>query len=252
MTTVPYLSLSFLFLSHTTSGWAANCAKDQYLVQSHARRAYVKSDGTHVRATTVKSHCKLRSSSYEFWIERFSAERPPDWPHKKEQFLDWKTEDREKVLEALEDLPEELRMKSIQGLHRSTKSTFEGNSASQIMGRIVLYNEAFNSTKNLARVIAHEIAHEYYDQLNGEVRQDYRRAAEWTLETDLKARSYYWRGRDKGYVADDGRNSQTEDFANNIEFFLFDPAKLKKETPKVYQWIMGHFGDKFKVRGVTQ
>ena len=39
------------------------------------------------------------------------------------------------------------------------------------------------------------------------------------------------------FVSDDGRDSPDEDFANNVEFFLFRPEKLKKTSPGVYDWL---------------
>ena len=179
-------------------GWSVECPKGSYFVHGHSRRSYIRADGTYVHATEVKSHCRVKSSAYEFLKPRLSTTRPPKWPHQKERLSKWKSDEVERVLDALEDLPEELLMQSIEGFHHLDKSIFEGNSA------------------------------------------------------DLKTRKYYWKGRETAYVAEDGKNSPTEDFANNVEFYLFDPAKLKKETPKVDKWIRERFGDKFKIKGVSQ
>ena len=47
------------------------------------------------------------------------------------------------------------------------------------------------------------------------------------------------------FVEDDGKEGPNEDFAKNIEHFLFSPQSLKKQTPKVYDWIRKRYGDKF-------
>ena len=47
------------------------------------------------------------------------------------------------------------------------------------------------------------------------------------------------------FVSDDGRDSPDEDFANNVEFFLFRPEKLKKTSPGVYDWLKKNYGDVF-------
>jgi Mlc titration factor MtfA (ptsG expression regulator) len=49
-------------------------------------------------------------------------------------------------------------------------------------------------------------------------------------------------------VEEDGAIDIGEDFSNNIEYFLFEPTKLKAKTPKVYQWIKEKYGDSFKPR----
>jgi hypothetical protein len=49
------------------------------------------------------------------------------------------------------------------------------------------------------------------------------------------------------YVEDDGMESMTEDFSNNVEYYLFDPQTLERKTPKVYEWLKKKFGDNFKI-----
>ena len=39
----------------------------------------------------------------------------------------------------------------------------------------------------------------------------------------------------------------TEDFSNNIEYFLIETTVLQKKAPKVHAWIKQHFGEKFKL-----
>jgi len=39
------------------------------------------------------------------------------------------------------------------------------------------------------------------------------------------------------FVEDDGKEGPNEDFANNIEYFLFRSQSLKMKAPKVYDWI---------------
>ena len=78
-------------------------------------------------------------------------------------------------------------------------------------------------------------------------RQDYRRATNWRLELGADQK-FYWTGRKNGYVSEDGKNSHEEDYANNIEYFLYNPDKLKEVTPNAYQWIKNRFGETFKSR----
>ncbi len=58
------------------------------------------------------------------------------------------------------------------------------------------------------------------------------------------------RGRGLGtFTEQDGINLPTEDFANNVEYLLFDPAKLKALTPSLFGWFRSYLGDTFKVGG---
>ena len=65
------------------------------------------------------------------------------------------------------------------------------------------------------------------------------------LEPDGKI---YWARRKESYIEDDGGSSHEEDYANNLEHFLYNPDKLKKVTPEAYAWIRKHFGESFKLK----
>lgn len=161
------------------------------------------------------------------------------------------------MLEAFSQLPPELLKDSVESIFRLIKSSlYDRNPASGESGEIAVYDAAFNSKVNLARVLAHEFAHEVYRQLSYAELDDYRKAADW-LNIKIpqstggnKFQSIPNRDSD-AYVEEDGTESLTEDFSNNVEYFLFDPQTLKKKTPKVYEWIQKKFGDNFKIRKGT-
>lgn len=132
-------------------------------------------------------------------------------------------------------------MKSI---YRSEKSSqYEKNPAAGDSGYIVLYDRAFDSNGNLTRILAHEFAHEVFRQIPNDLRRKYADEAGWIREGDGQS---YLPGRLE-YVEEDGPSSITEDFSNNIEYFIFDRKKLQKTSPKVVAWIQKMFGDKLKV-----
>lgn len=225
-----------------------SCPSGFYHVKSHFRRGYIRSDGTLVKATNVKSYCKEASAAYNFWMSKLKRGSPTDWPHKQEEQSSWTSEEEQRVLEALENIPEELWTDAAKAIFRLKKSKDFPNPASNGDGLIILYDSAFDSKRNLARILAHELAHISYQNLSKEDAPDYRRATNWGFEVPT-GRVYYWKGRDSGYVAEDGKISPEEDYANNIEYFLFEPEKLKEKTPAAYSWIKKHFGDKFKLKG---
>ena len=79
---------------------------------------------------------------------------------------------------------------------------------------------------------------------------DYRRATNWNYQIDLgsKDRVYYYEGRKTGYVEEDGNSSPRENYANNIEYYIYTPDKLKKVTPQAFEWIQKKYGKSINIR----
>lgn len=218
------------------------------MVHGHSRRSYLRSDGTFVKATNVRTHCRTQSQGYSFTLDRFKKGSPKDWPHKMEVASSWTEEEKERVIEALDDIPDALLDKNISGIYRLKRSKDFPNPGSSSPGNVVLYDSAFDSSRNIGQIIAHELSHQNYGQLSDKEKQDYRLATGWHTELEPDGK-IYWNGRKDGYVEEDGRFSREEDYANNVEYFLYNPDKLKKVTPSAYDWIKKHFGESFKLKG---
>jgi len=136
---------------------------------------------------------------------------------------------------------------SIKGIYRFEKSDEFPNQGTWGSHVIALYDTAFDENSNLARILAHELSHQVYKDFPDKIQDQYRDATDWSrLKVGDK---FYDAARWFGFVDDDGKISPTEDFANNVEYFLFEPAKLNAVTPGAYRWIEKHFGDRFKIRG---
>jgi hypothetical protein len=168
-----------------------------------------------------------------------------DWPHKTETFKKWTDEEKDRVLEVFDVLPIELQMDTVKSIARAVKSKDHPNPATSAEGIIVLYDNVFDSNKNLARVLGHELAHQLYRDMPLEQKKDYGFAANW-FPLDPEGRRYV--SRKNGFVQDDGRESPEEDYANNIEYYLFEPKTLEKLTPQASRWIETVYRDKFKLR----
>jgi hypothetical protein len=243
MNIVALLHIFFLFVTPNLNA-ELKCPKGSYYVRAHARKAYYRGDGTLVRATSVKASCREKAPGYDLWMPRLKSGPPPNWPFKMEAPSKWTDEEQERVLEALGELPEFLWGNWNTKIFRLSRSKDFPNPASQGDEMIVLYDTAFKRERRLARILAHELAHQQYDHLSGDDALDYRRATGWKLAA--AGLNFIWKGRDKGYVESDGDRSPGEDFANNLDYFIFAPRTLAQVTPAAYQWFKGHYGDKVK------
>lgn len=242
-----FIQLALLFLcSVALSAPSEVCPSGEHKVSAHKRRAYHRADGTFVKAAAIASHCRKNHESDNYWRNKFIDTRPMSWPHEKEKSKSWSVEETERVLEGICELPEELWSKSESKIYRMEKSKYDPNPATSAMGIMVLYNSAFEDKKRLSRILAHEFAHEIYDRLKESDSIDYRSTTNWFVSR-IKGRTVMISRKD-GFVSDDGRVSPEEDFANNVEFYLFEPETLKVKTPHAFRWIKQHFGDKFSIR----
>lgn len=77
---------------------------------------------------------------------------------------------------------------------------------------------------------------------------DYSLKSGWNTEIDQTG-FIFWRPRkNEMNVEVDSKLSREEDFANNIEYYLFAPDTLKLKSSKAYDWIKQRYGDKLKLK----
>ncbi len=218
----------------------SECTPEEHWVSPHNRDRNGKLE-------FVTGHCRTNPNGYKFWSQKITNARPKGWPYKKERTKSWKVNEKEDVICALATLPEALWLKNLKGIYRMEKSKDYPNPASSGERHIVLYNEAFTSSKTpLNRVLVHELAHENYRALSDADRNAYHMSTNWY---EIKDKG--WIQRKEGYVRESGKVFPTEDFANNVEYFLFEPEKLKVTTPHAYTWIKNYFGVNFEVKEVA-
>lgn len=238
----------FFFLLLYEHGFTStnDCPHGQHRVKAYFRDAYFRANGTYVKATSVDSYCRQDRESDKHWQDKLKSGRPDDWPYDVEKSGAWSLQETERVLEALCELPKEIWENSTYKIYRMNKSKDGQNPATSAESIIVLYDSAFKQKNNLSRVLAHEFAHEKYRTLKESEAINYRISTNWFI-LKTKGKSVQVSRKD-GFVADDGRVSPEEDFANNVEFYLFEPNKLESTTPHGFAWIKKHFSDKFKTR----
>lgn len=240
-----FLSLSSIALAKET------CPSGQYWVKAHFRKSYTRSDGTLVKASNVTAHCRTLSREAAYLQPRFKDTAPKIWPNKTEKSKAWQEHEKELVEDALQEVPDLLLSNSLIAIHRMEKSEEYPNPASSVPGVLSLYNSSFGHPKGLSRIIAHELAHQLFEDLSPKQKDRYRESAGWRIKLDnIDNRTLLWTRRKSGYVEPDGVISSSEDFANNVEYFLYAPEKLKNITPGAYDWIKTNFGDKLKLKKV--
>lgn len=238
-------SLILLFAIGAPS-MADNCGKGRHWVRAYHRRAYYRANGNFVSATNVTAHCQSNSKSYDFWKDKFKTGTPEGWRHHGEVPKAWTEEEKERVFEAFDEIPDELKMKSMTGIYRFKRSDVGDNPSTWEEGGVIaIYDTAFEKQR-LARVLAHELAHEYYDRTVG-IQDTYESLAGVATFPDPLGRPVY-KLRPGGFVEKDGETSFNEDFANNVEYLLFEPNVLQSVTPSVYTWMRNFFGSKFIIR----
>lgn len=242
-----YMSLCLNFAAN-----AEVCESGRHWVKEHFRKAYVKGDGTLVKASMVTAHCRTSGVDHDYWAQIIKNGIPENWPHKTEVVRPWNVEDTERVFEAIQEIPDALKTKKISGIYRLKRSKFFPNPATFSRGTIVLYDSAFLGTtkdRSLARFLAHEFAHQIYLNLTDQERNHYNLTTNWVSAKNFKTGQMQSFSRTDGFVRNDGRESPEEDFANNLEFYLFEPMVLKSKTPHAFRWIQEHFGDNFRNKG---
>lgn len=226
---------------------AAQCPKGEHWVSPHHRSTYYRYDGVLVSATEVDGHCRLNPRGYEKWHSHLSNSRPSVWGYKGEKSKKWTVEEVERVFEALSALPENILNQYVKNIYRMHKSIHTGNSATTNFNEIVLYDTAFEEKQNLAQILAHELAHVMYLNFSDAKRSSYEKEADWISLDVGDGKTIIIPKSTRNFVEKDGEISPDEDFANNIEFFLFEPETLKKKSNAVYLWIQKSFGDGFKL-----
>lgn len=224
------------------------CPAGEHRVRAHDQKPYIR-DGKPVSGSHHKSSCHPNPPSYAVWHERLKTGPVVNWPYKNEKSKAWTETEKEKVYEALSELPPALVTETVTGIFRMKEFLLhEANPAAGTNHQIVLYDRAFENRYSLARVLGHEFAHEAYRQISASERVEDAKAADWeVMFFDGGLKDPYFFPRNSGFVEEDGKNTVDEDYANNIEYFLFDPEILKTKTPKVYEWIYKKFGDRFKL-----
>lgn len=239
--------LSSLILLPSSSLAKVSCKAAEHWVDTHYRRAYMRHDGTRVKGTQVKGHCRKNPRGYEKWHQSLSSKRPEIWGYKKEKSKKWSVEEIERLHEALSVLPDIfLNLPNVK-LYRMQKSNFAENPATSNYKDTVLYDLAFEHKDSLAQILAHELSHSLYRQLTDKEKSAFLEAAAW-IEHPVVFKGALTTKKNKRFIQPDSQLSVDEDFSNHIEYFLFKNKSLKKDSPRAYLWVREKYGSDFKIK----
>jgi len=110
---------------------------------------------------------------------------------------------------------------------------------------IVLYDYAFRDPPfSLERVVVHELAHILYLNMNDDDENDYHKDMGWKKKNGSV--------RKGPFINSKAKDNPQEDFANNIESFLFESDTLKSSVPLAHKWISKKFSKNFKLEEKCQ
>jgi hypothetical protein len=179
--------------------------------------------------------------SNNFWKNKIKTGRPKDWSMPNEKTKLWTNLEKEKLSKVLSIIPVEFEKLSIQGFYRMEKSVQIINPATVAEdGSVVLYDYAFEHPSFvLDRIIIHELAHVLYLSFSRTKILSYQEALGWRFRDMVYSR----KGK---FLKSDAQDSPEEDFAVNLEYFLFDNEMIKKSLPEAYAWIKKNFPVKLK------
>ena len=239
MVNIKYLvAIIFLFISlQTAVATVISCSKGQFLVRSHKRLGYYRSDGTYISPTRVSAYCK-----------NYRKNQPAEliFPPARKGFKKISKKEMNSIVKAFRKIPHILTGIGKIKIYRQDKDQWYPENPARVYEEkkeIFLYD--IISQYSMDRVIAHELAHILYNDLPEKIQKSYDTVAEWRDDKSQGTLIKKINNR-KNFVASDGRDSPSEDFANNIEYYLYEKKLFKQKNPQIYKWVKQFMEDKKK------
>ena len=231
------LILSSILLQEAS---ATTCPKGQYLVRTHKRSGYYRANGVYVSPTTVSAYCKRYRNYKPAEIHFHRVKRGGT---SRSEYKNFSKKEETQIRKVFKKLPKILTGVGKISFYRESRGRYPKNpaSANYKNKRITIYDSI--SEHDMERVVTHELAHFLYRNLSSEEIDSYLVTAEW--KKDLRSGLKFFTER-KVFVARDGEKYPGEDFANNIEYYLFEKETLKRKNPKIYKWVEKFVGGEGK------
>ena len=223
--------LLFFIASHT---WASDTC-DSWLAKTHAKPGTARCEvicassnidmGTFSCPSRCESYCRRNRNCTldSFWLKKLNANTSP--------FKPLTDNEKEIVKSALINLPKDFRPRSLKAIVKASGADpfLRSNPASSSDEFIILFPAAFNSNTTIDRVLFHEMIHLMILNEWSKTLSDYKKAIQWTDKLPTP--------RAGEFVEPDGKSSAEEDLANNVEYYVFEPEKLKQTSVRIHSWI---------------
>ncbi len=188
--------------------------------------------------------CNTKCDPDSYWKSKIKDGRPEKWEPSTEKSTSWTNEEKEKLLAVLAQLPDVFKKIAFRGFYRMQRSSAMGNpgSIAESGQEIVIYNIAFDGPGlSLDRIVAHELSHALFLNFSKSEIKEYEMSLGWNVVFKGQARS-------GPFISSGSRDNVDEDFANNIEYYLYSPEELKSKVPKAYSLILNKYSKNFKLK----
>lgn len=219
-----------LNLKPSSVGCVADCTRAADMAADANKEFYCT---PYCRGMCIPDKDEAKCNLEPFWVKRLKAS----------PFQSIVGNEKESVKSALSKLPKSFQPMLLKAIVRGTRPHFTAPSseAASTDEFIILYPRAFSGPSNLERVIAHEVVHVLILREWADSFKKYKEISGWSSING----SEYRKGE---FVEHDGKTSAEEDFANNVEYFLFDQNSLKDKSSNIFSWIQTNLGPKLRLQ----
>lgn len=146
----------------------------------------------------------------------------------------WKDSQLDTILEAVDDLPAHLIPFERNQYFKHYKNGY-GPSASTLANATITFYDPWDdldSSEMQMYTVIHEIGHNIGSRLNQDEDPEWLNITGW-MELDGEWKSY----RDEKQVSKYGATNPAEDFAEAFSGYRYDPERLKRISPKKYEYM---------------
>jgi hypothetical protein len=212
------------FILFSSLAFAGPCGPHEIYVREQWIKAYPKSDGTKVSAHTRDAHCReIEGSNY------FQDSTNQKFTNIKPKIKKWNATDKNIVQETLALLPPWLSKYYLAEILRGDIGGHPLNpAASYSTTRTLLIFDKFFKEKDKRSIVIHEMSHIAFPSIDPIHKLEFIHASGWTTDSDFKPVAPH------KLLMPDSKDSIDEDFANYLETFYKDEARLMTFNPLAF------------------
>jgi hypothetical protein len=225
--------LTFFMISHA---YAIEC--EWWQTKYSATTVNKRPKKGKVREHPRREYCREKWKHSDKVISTFKESPPTNWS-KNEKFKPWTQKEIRDILKAYEKLPEWLLFlhKSFHRAEKSSNLSTNPAASDKTTDSVTIYDE-FYKRLNQEAIVGHEMAHLLFKKLSVDDKVQFNDLSGWTLK--VEGNQVFEIAPPKVIINDSVLNKE-EDFANLIEVYLTDPAKLKSHNTKLFNFFEKRF-----------